>query len=77
MQKFNDAMGIYEVSGGEGEGEALDLMGYWRIMQRRKLGVLGLAVFITLLVTVIVYMMTPIYSSSVSILVEQNKSKLA
>jgi succinoglycan biosynthesis transport protein ExoP len=78
MQKFNDAIGISDVSGGEDEEEeALDLMGYWRVIQRRKWGVLGLAVFITLLVAVIVYMMTPIYSSSVSILVEQNKSKLA
>lgn len=62
---------------GEDNAEALDMMGYWRIIQRRKWGVLGLAVFITLLVTVVVYMMTPIYSSSVSVLVEQNKSKLA
>lgn len=77
MQKFNDVLDIADISGGEGEGEALDMMAYWRIMQRRKWGVLGLAVFITLLVTVVVYMMTPIYSSSVSILVEQNKSKLA
>lgn len=61
----------------EENGEALDLMSYWRIVQRRKWGILGLAVFVTLLVAVIVYMMTPIYSSSVSILVEQNKSKLA
>lgn len=77
MQKFNDALDIADVSGGEDEAEALDLMGYWRVIQRRKWGILGLAVFITLLVAVIVYMMTPIYSSSVSILVEQNKSKLA
>jgi succinoglycan biosynthesis transport protein ExoP len=77
MQKFNDALDIADISGGEGEGEVLDMMGYWRIMRRRKWGVLGLAVFITLLVTVVVYMMTPSYSSSVSILVEQNKSKLA
>jgi succinoglycan biosynthesis transport protein ExoP len=77
MQKFNDALDIADVSGGGDEAEALDLMSYWRIIQRRKWGVLGLALFITLLVTVVVYMMTPIYSSSVSILVEQNKSKLA
>lgn len=62
---------------GAEEAEALDLMSYLRVIQRRKWGIIGLAVFITLLATVIVYMMTPIYSSSVSILVEQNKSKLA
>ncbi|MFA6204127.1 MAG: polysaccharide biosynthesis tyrosine autokinase [Gallionella sp.] len=56
--------------------ESLDLMGYWRVLQRRKWGVLGLAVFLTLLVTVVVYMMTPIYSSTVTLLVEQTKAKM-
>lgn len=74
MRKYNDVM---DVSEDVDESEALDLMAYWRIVQRRKSGILGLAVFVTLLVTVIVYMMTPVYSSSVSLLVEQNKSKLA
>lgn len=63
---------------GDGDGaDTLDLKSYWRIIQRRKLGILGLAAFITLLVIVVVYMMTPVYSSSASLLVEQNKSKLA
>lgn len=58
------------------EEEALDLIAYWRVIQRRKWGILGLSVFLTLLVTVVVYMMTPIYSSTVTLLVEQNKAKL-
>lgn len=58
------------------EDEALDLLAYWRVMQRRKWGVLGLAVFLTLLVAVVAFMMTPIYSSTVTLLVEQNKAKL-
>jgi len=58
------------------EEEALDLIAYWRVLQRRKWGILGLAVFLTLLVTVVVYMMTPIYSSTVTLLIEQNKAKL-
>lgn len=61
----------------QAEEGAMDLLAYWRVMQRRKWGILGLSFFITLLVVVIVYMMTPIYSSSVSMLIEQNKSKLA
>jgi len=56
--------------------ESLDLIGYWRVIQRRKWGVLGLAGLLTLLVTVIVFMMTPIYSSTVTILVEQTKAKM-
>jgi capsular exopolysaccharide synthesis family protein len=59
------------------EEESVDLRKYLRVIQRRLWSILGLAVFITLLVTVIVSMMTPIYSSSVSLLVEQNKSKFA
>ncbi|MDD4927918.1 MAG: polysaccharide biosynthesis tyrosine autokinase [Gallionella sp.] len=58
------------------DDEALDLMGYWRVVQRRKWSILGLAVFLTLLVTVVVFMMKPIYSSTVTLLVEQNKAKL-
>ena len=61
---------------GAEEGEELDLLAYWRVIQRRKWGVLGLAVFLTLLVTVVVFMMTPIYSSTVTLLVEQNQAKL-
>ena len=77
MQKFSNAMDVSDVSDGGDEEGALNLMSYWRVIQRRLWGIFGLAVFITLLVAVIVYMMTPVYSSSVSILVEQNKSKLA
>ena len=62
---------------GEEEEGSLDLLAYWRVVQRRKWGIVGLSIFVTLLVLVIVYMMTPVYSSSVSILVEQNKSKFA
>jgi len=58
------------------DDEQLDLLAYWRVIQRRKWGILGLAVFLTLLVAVIVFMMTPIYSSTATLLVEQNKAKL-
>ncbi len=50
---------------------------YWYIVRRRLWEVLGLALLITLLVTVVVYMMTPVYRSSVSLLVEPNKPKFA
>lgn len=58
------------------DDEALDLIGYWRVIQRRKWGVMGLAAFLTLLVAVVVFMLTPIYSSTVTILVEQTKAKM-
>lgn len=75
MRSLADSLNNQNVA--QDDEETLDLMAYWRIVQRRKWGIVGLAVFITLLVAVIVYMMTPVYSSTVSILVEQNKSKLA
>lgn len=78
MQRLKNTMDASEVSEAGDEGEALDLKVYLRIIQRRIWSILGLAVFITLLVTVVVYMMTPIYSASVTLLVEQsNKSKFA
>jgi capsular exopolysaccharide synthesis family protein len=77
MQQFNNAINTPAVLETAGEEESFDLMGLWRVIQRRKWGVIGLAAFITLLVGVVVYMMTPIYSSSVSVLIEPNKIKLA
>lgn len=77
MQRLNNSIDVTDVAEIVDEAEALDLKSYLRIIQRRKWGILGLALFITLLVAVIVFMMTPVYSSSVSVLVEQNKSKLS
>ncbi|MDX8379273.1 MAG: polysaccharide biosynthesis tyrosine autokinase [Gallionella sp.] len=76
MQKNNQTLDNFDLTEID-EGESPDLMSYWRIIMRYKWRILGLALFFTLLVSVIVYMMTPIYSASVSLLVEQNKSKLA
>lgn len=59
------------------EDGAMDLLTYWRVVQRRKWGILGLSFFITILVVVILYLTTPIYGASVSMLIEQNRSKLA
>lgn len=77
MHRLKSNMYGVETSDVDEESAPLDIKSYLRIIQRRKRGILGLAFFITLLVTVIVFMMTPIYSSSVRLLVEQNKSKLA
>ncbi|HCI53582.1 MAG TPA: hypothetical protein DE312_09770 [Gallionella sp.] len=77
MHRLKSNMYSVETPDGDEESAPLDIKSYLRIIQRRKWGILGLAFFITLLVTVIVFMMTPIYSSSVTLLVEQNKSKLA
>jgi capsular polysaccharide biosynthesis protein len=54
------------------EGE-LDLLIYWRSILKRKLQILQLAGAIALLAAVIVFMLTPIYVSTVTLLIEQNK----
>ena len=54
----------------------LDLLIYWRSIAKRKYNILQLAVAIALLVTVILFMITPIYVSTVTLLVEQNKAKV-
>lgn len=77
MQSLKSKIVQSDASEERDESEALDLKAYLRIVQRRIWPILGLATSVTLLVGVIVFMMTPIYSSSVSVLVEQNKSKLA
>jgi len=74
MQQTGNAINNQPV--GADEEEVLDLLAYWRVIQRRKWGVLGLTVFLTLLVAVVVFMMTPVYSSTVTLLVEQDKAKL-
>ncbi len=57
------------------EGE-LDLLIYWRSILKRKFQILQLASAIALLAAVIVFMMTPIYVSTVTLLIEQNKAKV-
>lgn len=76
MQQLGNTINRQPASADSDEEEALDLIGYWRVIQRRKWGILGLAVFLSLLAAVVVSMMTPIYKSTVTILVEQNKAKL-
>lgn len=77
MQRLKSTVDFEQASEVVEESAPLEIKKYLRIVQRRIWSILGLAVFVTLLVTVVVYMMTPIYSSSVTLLVEQNKSKLA
>ena len=56
--------------------KALDLVLYWRSISRRKWSILGLASVITVLAAVTAFMMTPIYRSTVTLMIEQNKAKV-
>ena len=56
--------------------EEIDLSQYWKVINTRKWGILGLACLITLLTVLIVFSMSPIYSAKSTILIEQQQPKL-
>lgn len=60
-----------------GKGETLDLIIYWRSIAKRKWQILGLGVFLAVCAAVVVHLMTPIYRSTATLLIEQNKAKIA
>src|ERR1700730_13986031 len=51
-------------------GDDLDLRYYWNIISRRKWSIIGLALAVGLLTTLIVFAMTPIYRASATLLIE-------
>lgn len=59
------------------KGETLDLVVYWRAIAKRKWVILALAVAITIAAAVVLNMQTPIYRSTATLLVEQNKARVA
>lgn len=54
----------------------IDLRQYWRIVSRYKWGILGLAFAITVLATLIVFSIEPVYRASTTLLIEQSKAKV-
>jgi len=57
--------------------DTLDLIVYWRSIARRKWGILALACIVAVLAGIAVNSQTPIYRSTVTLLVEQNKPRIA
>src|SRR5688572_18428639 len=57
--------------------ETLDLVIYWRGIAKRKWMIVGLAAVIASVTWLVVNMQTPIYRSSVTLLIEQNRSRVA
>ena len=55
----------------------LDLVIYWRSIAKRKWMILGLATGLAVATWLIVNTETPIYRSSVTLLIEQNRAKVA
>jgi len=57
--------------------ETLDLVIYWRSIAKRKWMILGLAAAVAIATWLVVNTETPIYRSSVTLLVEQNRARVA
>jgi succinoglycan biosynthesis transport protein ExoP len=57
-------------------GDAIDLRHYWNIINRRKWSIIGLAVAVGLLTTLVVFDMTPIYRASATLLIESQAANV-
>jgi capsular exopolysaccharide synthesis family protein len=55
--------------------EELNLLDYWLLIRAHYKQILGLALVVTLLATLVVFQMTPIYRSTALLLIENSKSK--
>src|SRR5256884_4962424 len=51
-------------------GDEIDWRHYWSIISRRKWSIIGLALGVGLLTTLVVFAMTPIYRASTTLLIE-------
>src|SRR5687768_7347441 len=65
------------VGGWRHKTATLDLVIYWRSIAKRKWLIIGLATLIALATWFVVSMETPIYRSTVTLLIEQNRAKVA
>ncbi|MGH8492505.1 MAG: GumC family protein [Moraxellaceae bacterium] len=54
----------------------IDLRQYWRIVSRYKWGILGLALSVTILATLIVFSIEPVYRASTTLLIEQKQAQV-
>lgn len=56
--------------------QEIDLRQYWRIVSRYKWGILGLAIAVTALATLIVFSLRPVYRATTTLLIEQKQAKV-
>ncbi|MGE5469177.1 MAG: GumC family protein [Bacteroidota bacterium] len=56
--------------------DKLDIVEYWRSITKRKFAIVAFGLAVALLAAVVVFVMTPIYRSTVTVLIEANKSKV-
>ncbi len=56
--------------------QKLELLEYWRSITKRKWAILGLAAIVAVLAAAVAYALTPIYRSTVTVLIEAGKVKV-
>jgi succinoglycan biosynthesis transport protein ExoP len=57
-------------------GDEINLRYYWNIINRRKWSIIGLALAVGLLTTLVVFAMTPIYRASTTLLIESQAANV-
>lgn len=60
----------------EAPEETLDIVEYWRAVDKRKWQVLGLTLLVMVITTLVVFNMRPVFRSSATLLIEQGKTKV-
>ena len=56
--------------------ETLDIVEYWRAIAKRRWSILGLTLLVAILATLVVFAIRPSYRGTVTMLIEQGKSKV-
>src|SRR5580765_3220288 len=57
--------------------ETLDLVEYWRAISKRRWSIIGLTILVSILALLVSNNMRPVYRATVTMLIEQGKSKIA
>ena len=56
--------------------EVIDLRQYWRVLMNHKWGILGFSIIVTLLTTLVVFNITPIYKATTTLLIESQQTNV-
>jgi succinoglycan biosynthesis transport protein ExoP len=60
----------------QGQGDTPSIVEYWRAISKRRWSIVGLTVVVAILTMLVVSSMRPMYRSTVTLLIEQGKSKV-
>src|SRR5205085_4251039 len=59
-----------------GQDESLNIVEYWRAITKRRWGILGLTLLLSVIAALIAFSLRPTYRSTATLLIEQGKSKV-